>query len=111
MADAAPRRGLRDSIGGRLAILGVVLVLALVSAKACGGTASGDLGRDEAIEVARTVAVFEPDGIQVRFVNRGIPPRGTWIVSLHNGPARNPTAVQTVLVDAATGTITDDGTP
>jgi hypothetical protein len=69
------------------------------------------LTRDEAIESARAVLVFEPDGVQVRYVNQGLPPRGTWIVSFHNGPPQEPTAVQTVLVDAETGEIMDDGTP
>jgi hypothetical protein len=82
----------------------------VVSARACGG---GDdaLTQDEAVEAARAVLVFEPDGVLVRYVNRGLPPRGTWIVSFHNGPSQQPTAVQTVLVDGETGEITDDGTP
>ena len=87
-----------------------MLAVAVVSARACGGGEDA-LTQDEAVDAAREVLVFEPDGVQVRYVNQGIPPRGTWIVSFHNGPASEPTAVQTVLVDAETGEITDEGTP
>lgn len=110
--DAPPRRrDLRDGLAGRVAILAVVLVIALVSARACGGSGTEALTQAEAVEAAREVLVFEPDGVQVRYVNQGIPPRGTWIVSFHDGPATAPTTVQTVLVDGETGEITDDGTP
>jgi hypothetical protein len=105
----ARRRDLRDSTLGRIAIVAVVLALALVAARSCGGAGDDPLTRSEAVEKAGTVSVFEPDGVQVRYVNQGIPPRGTWLVSFHQGPVEDPTTVQTVLVDAATGEITDDG--
>ena len=105
----ARRRDLRDSTLGRVAIIAIVLALALVAARSCGGAGDDPLTRSEAVEKAGTVSVFEPDGVQVRYVNQGIPPRGTWIVSFHEGPVEDPTVVQTVLVDAATGEIVDDG--
>lgn len=105
----ARRRDLRDSTLGRVAIIAIVLALALVAARSCGGAGDDPLTRSEAVEKAGTVSVFEPDGVQVRYVNQGIPPRGTWIVSFHEGPVEDPAVVQTVLVDAATGEIVDDG--
>jgi hypothetical protein len=105
----ARSRDLRDSTVGRLAILLVVLALAGVAAHSCGGAKQGQLTQDEAVEAAQSVAVFEEDGVQVRYLNQGIPPRGTWIVSFYQGPVKHPTVAQTVLVDAETGEIVDDG--
>ena len=102
-------RDLRDSTLGRVAIIVVVLAFALLAAKSCGGAGRDALTRSQAVDKASTVSVFEPDGIQVRYVQQGIPPRGTWIVSFYDGPARDPVTAQTVLVDAATGEIIDDG--
>lgn len=105
----ARRRDLRDSTLGRVAIIAVVLGFALIAARSCGGPGDKALTRSEAVDKAGTVAVFDADGVQVRYVQRGIPPRGTWIVSFYDGPVKDPVTVQTVLVDAATGEITDDG--
>lgn len=103
---------LRDSVWGRVALLVGVLLFAFLAARACTG-ARDPATRAEAIEIARGALAsgFEPDGMQVRYVNRGLPPRGTWIVSFYDGTIDEPTAIQTVLVDAATGEITDDGLP
>ncbi len=49
------------------------------------------------------------DNVLVRYLNQGIPPRGTWIVSFYTGPPRHPITAQTILVDARTGQIVDDG--
>ena len=65
--------------------------------------------REEAVAAAEEVAVFEGDGVLVRYLNQGIPPRGTWIVSFYQGPVQDPVTVQTVQVDAASGEIIDDG--
>lgn len=105
----ARRRDLRDSTLGRVAIVAVVLALALVAARSCGAAGDDPLTRSQAVDKAGTVSVFEPDGYQVRYVNQGIPPRGTWIVSFYDGTVEDPTTVQIVLVDAATGEIIDDG--
>lgn len=102
-------RDLRDSTLGRIAIIAVVLVIAAVSARSCGGGGSDALTQEEAIDVARTVAVFKGEKVLVRYLNQGIPPRGTWIVSFYTGPPRKPITAQTVLVDAPTGQIVDDG--
>jgi hypothetical protein len=91
-------------------ILVAVLAVAAVVARACTGDA-GNISQDEAIERARAVAVFEPDEIQVRFLRRGVPPRGYWAVSMYRGTAERPTVTQAVLVDAETGDVVDDGLP
>jgi hypothetical protein len=87
----------------------VVLALAGVAARSCGGAGQSSLSKEDAVDAARTVLVFDDDGVQVRYLNQGIPPRGTWIVSFYTGSAREPTVAQTVLVDAETGEIVDDG--
>jgi hypothetical protein len=100
---------LRNSLWGRVAILAAVLLLAGFVARSQGG---GDdaLTQDEAVAKAQTVLAqgFEPDGVQVRYLNQGIPPRGTWLVSFYDGELDDPTALQTVLVDAKSGEITDE---
>ena len=107
---APRRRDLRDSTLGRIAIIVAVLAIAGVSARSCSSRGGGgELTREEAVAAAETVAVFEGDEVLVRYLNQGIPPRGTWIVSFYNGPRRHPTASQTILVDAETGQIVDDG--
>jgi hypothetical protein len=94
----ARSRDLRDRPLGRIAILVVVLAVAFLSARACG---SGDdnVSSDRAIELARAEASFDPDRNQVRLVQRGIPPRAYWAVSLYDvGPKGAPTKVEVYLV-------------
>lgn len=102
-------RDLRDSTFGRVAIIVVVLAIALVSARSCGGGGKDALTQEEAIDAARAVAVVEDEKFLIRYLNQGIPPRGTWIVSFYTGPPRHPITAQTVIVDARTGQIVDDG--
>ena len=63
--------------------------------------ATDALTQEEAIDAARAVAIVEDDNVLVRYLNQGIPPRGTWIVSFYTGPSRHPITAQTVMVDAA----------
>jgi hypothetical protein len=107
-AAAAPRRALRDRPLGRVLLLAAVLAAAALAARSCADT-SPDVSKEAAIESAREIAVFEPESVQVRFVRRGVPSRGYWAVSLYQGPARQPTRVQLVVVDANTGDVVDDG--
>lgn len=109
--DAPPPRSrdLRDSTFGRVAIIVVVLAIAGVSARSCGGGGKDALTKEEAIDAARAVAVFKGEKVLIRYLNQGIPPRGTWIVSFYTGPPRHPITAQTILVDAETGQIVDDG--
>lgn len=100
----ARNKDLRDSTLGRLAILAIVLLIALLATRSCTGRDS-ELSQAEATEIAAKEAAFDADGTQVRYVQQGIPPRGTWIVSFYTGQANDPTRVQTILVDAQTGEI------
>ena len=102
-------RDLRDSTFGRIAIIVVVLAIAGVSARSCGGGGSDALTQEEAVAVAEEVSIVKGGKVLVRYLNQGIPPRGTWIVSFYTGPPRHPITAQTILVDAATGQIVDDG--
>lgn len=105
---AGARRGLRDHPLGRVVILVALLLVAAIVARSCTGS-NTNVSKDEAIEIAREVLVFEPDGVQVRFVRQGVPTQGFWYVSFYNGTARAPTIVQLVKIDADTGEIVDDG--
>jgi hypothetical protein len=109
-ATTPERKTFRDKPLGRIAILLTLLVLALLFARNCTGDAD-NVSQEAAIESARQVAVFEPDEVQVRFLRRGVPPRAFWAVSMYQGTATRPTRVQLVMVDATTGTVTDDGIP
>jgi len=102
-------RDLRDSTLGRIAVIAVVLAVAGVSARACGGGGNDALSKEEAIAAAEDVAIIKGENVLVRYLNQGIPPRGTWIVSFYTGPPRKPITSQTILVDAETGQIVDDG--
>ena len=101
-------RDLRDSTLGRIAIIAVVLAIAGVSAHSCGGSKDA-LTQEEAVAAAEKVSIVKGDKVLVRYLNQGIPPRGTWIVSFYTGPPRHPITAQTILVDAETGQIVDDG--
>ena len=99
----ARSRDLRDRPFGRLALLVAVLALAFVSARAC-QSRGDDVSSERAIELARAEASFEADRAQVRLVQRGIPARAYWAVSLYDVGARGaPTKVEVYLVDRATG--------
>ncbi len=59
------------------------------------------------MQLAREEASFSPDRTQVRLVQRGIPPRAFWAVSLYDVGERGlPTKVEVFLVDRKTGTLT-----
>jgi hypothetical protein len=108
---AAPRRGLRDSVLGRIALLLLVLVGALLVARTCGSN-NTDVSKEEAIEIATKSAAFEPctlpTCVQVRYVPQGIPVRGYWgvVLSENLDDDGRPTRVATFLVDVQTGDVT-----
>jgi hypothetical protein len=84
-----------------LIALGLVLVNVL-------GRGSPKIGKQDAIAIARPRIDFVPQDYQIRFVRRGIPPRGYWIASFYirrqgGGYKR----VTVVVVDAATGKVTE----
>jgi hypothetical protein len=94
-------RDLRDSVAGRIALIVGILAIALLSARACGS--GGEITSERAVELAHAAATFTPDRHQVRLLQRGVPPRAYWAVSLYDGPPGNPTAVEVFLVDRHTG--------
>jgi hypothetical protein len=66
------------------------------------------VSKEDAIAIARGKIDFEPTGYQIRFLRRGIPPRGYWVASLYiekvtGGYER----VTVVVVDASSGTVTE----
>ena len=98
-------RDLRDSWLFRVAVLAVVLLLAFGLARGC-ASQGRNVSSDEAVEIARNSTDFEPERVQVRFVQQGIPPHPYWAVSLYDVDAGGrPTEVKVVLVDASTGQI------
>ncbi|HXG75910.1 MAG TPA: hypothetical protein VNJ53_05020 [Gaiellaceae bacterium] len=110
MRPLRPRRGLRDHSLGRLALLVLVLVAALLVARTC-GSQNRNVSKDEAIALASQEAGFEPCAqprcVQIRFLQRGIPIRGYWLVGLAPALDENGDPVRSVslLVDVQTGAI------
>lgn len=110
-AAPAGRRGLRDSRLGRIALLVLVLLAAFVATRSC-ASRDQDISKDEAIQIARDEATFEPCDqtgcVLIRAVNQGIPVRLYWIVGLAEelGPGGKPVRVENFLVDAETGVVT-----
>ena len=103
--DTERSRDLRDRPLGRLALVVAVLAVALLSTRAC--QSSDNVSSEQAIELARAEATFAPERTQVRLVQRGIPPRDYWAVSLYTvGATGAPAKVEVFLVDRATGTLT-----
>ena len=109
-AEPAPRRGLRDHPLGRVALLVLILVAALLVARTC-GSSRGEITQDEAIEIAKDAASFEPCEqrvcVQVRYVPQGIPVRGFWGVVLSEklDAEGQPNRTETFLVDVQTGEV------
>jgi hypothetical protein len=109
---AAPtgRRGLRDSNLGRILLLAIVLVGALLVARTC-GSADRNVSQEEAIEIARENAAFEPcpqqQCVQVRYVQRGIPVRAYWGVVLSDelDDEGQPNRIESFLIDVSTGAV------
>ncbi len=104
------RRGLRDSTLGRIVLLALVLGLALIAARTC-ASAGREITYEEAIEIAKENASFEPCSdvrcAQARFIQRGIPPRAYWgvVLSKKLDAQGQPTRIESFLVDAATGAV------
>jgi hypothetical protein len=92
-------------------LLVAVLLVAVAAARTC-ASANRNVSDDEAIELAKDEASFEPCAerlcVQVRYLQRGIPVRGYWLVGL--APALdedgNPVRAENFLVDVATGEVT-----
>ena len=66
------------------------------------------VSKEDAIAIARARIDFEPTGYQIRFLRRGIPPRGYWVASLYVGKETGGyERVTVVVVDASSGTVTE----
>jgi hypothetical protein len=109
-SEPKPRRGLRDSTLGRVALLALVLGIALIASRTC-ASAGRDISNEEAIEIAKDNASFVPCAevrcAQARFIQRGIPPRTYWgvILSEKIDEEGQPTKIESFLIDTATGEV------
>jgi hypothetical protein len=66
------------------------------------------VSKEDAIAIARARIDFEPTGYQIRFLRRGIPPRGYWVASLYVGKETGGyERVTVVVIDASSGTVTE----
>jgi hypothetical protein len=83
----------------------IALGLALVHVL---GRGKPHVSEKEAIAIARPRIDFTPQDHQIRFVRRGIPPRGYWVVSFfirrQSGGFKR---VTVVLVDASSGRVVE----
>lgn len=88
----------------------MVLAAAFVVARTC-GSANRQISQDEAIEIAKENAAFEPcpqqQCIQIRYVPRGIPVQGYWAVVLSDelDEEGQPNRIQSFLIDVSTGDV------
>lgn len=109
-AGRTARRDLRDSLWGKLLILGLVLFVAFLASRSCASN-SDDITQDEAIQIAIENASFEPCAReicrQVRYLQQGVPPIGYWgvVLSERIDAQGRPTRTESFLVNAATGDV------
>ncbi|MDQ3858207.1 MAG: PepSY domain-containing protein [Actinomycetota bacterium] len=102
--DAGTKRALSDRAWGKAAILVALLLVALLVSRSCGSSAPA-VTKEQAVAIAKREISYEPDGIQVRNVPRGVPQRRIWAVSLYTGTAERPDRVTVVEIDAKTGDV------
>jgi hypothetical protein len=95
---------------GRLLLLVLVLLVAAVATRTC-ASQNKNVSQDEAIEIAIESVGFEPCDepicMQIRYLQRGIPVRGYWLVGLARAVDETgaPVGTESVLVDVETGTV------
>jgi hypothetical protein len=109
---AAPRPGglaarLRRVTWSRVAFMAALIAVGLVLVNVL-GRGSPSVTKAEALQISRPKVDFTPQDHQIRYIRRGIPPHGFWIVSYfirrQTGGYRR---VTVVVVDAETGTVTE----
>ena len=104
------RRGFRDHPLGKVALLALVLLGAVVVARTCGSN-NQEITQEEAIEIAEGSASFKPCPqeacVQIRYVPRGIPVRGYWgvVLSEELDPDGEPNRIESFLIDVQTGAV------
>ena len=75
------------------------------------GAANRNVSQEEAIEIAKENASFEPCSLDkcvaIRYVQRGIPTRGFWLVGLAEtlDEQGNPMRTESFLVSVSTGEV------
>ena len=100
---AATRRGLRDSLAGKVVLLVAILFVAYLVARTCGSSEPG-VSQEEAIEIAREEIDFDASQVQIRNVPRGFESR-SWMVSLYTGTPTRPQECSVVEIDADSGRV------
>ena len=106
-----PPAGLADRLRrvtwSRVALMVGLIVIGLVLVKVL-GRSTPRVSKSEALEISRPRIDFVPQDDQIRFIRRGIPPHGFWIVSYfirkQGGGYKR---VTVVVVDAASGKVTE----
>ena len=87
-----------------------MLLAALVVARTCGSN-NQKISQEQAIEIAKESASFEPcpqvQCVQIRYVPRGIPVRGYWGVVLSDvlDSEGQPNRTESFLVNVSTGEV------
>jgi hypothetical protein len=85
-------------------------VAAAAVARTC-GSQNQEVSQEEAIEIAAESVGFEPCSeprcVQIRFLQRGIPVRGYWLVGLAReiDDDGEPIGARSVLIDVQTGAV------
>jgi Peptidase propeptide and YPEB domain len=85
-------------------MLAVVLLAAVLVARTC-GSSQPTVSQEEAVEIAKRQVDFEPRGVQIRNVPRGIEGRRSWAVSLYTGTISSPGTCWVVEIDAQSGRV------
>ncbi len=74
-------RSFRDTAWGKAAMLGAVLLLALLVARTC-GSSEPEIDQEQAIAAALERIPFEPEQTRIRYVKQGLGGEAVWAVSL-----------------------------
>jgi hypothetical protein len=87
--------------------MAALIVLGLVLVHVLGGT-SPKIDKQQAVAIARPHIDFVPKDHQIRYIRRGVPPHGFWIVSFFiRKTAGGYKRVTVVVVDASNGRVTE----
>lgn len=88
--------------------MAALIALGLVIVHVVGGGSGPQVSKDEAVAIARPHIDFKPQQHQIRYVRRGIPPHGYWVVSFFIRKAEGGyRRVTVVVLDASNGNVTE----